>query len=237
MMQKLGAEFIGTFALVLCGLGAAMLSGGVAGVGIGYLGIALAFGLTLAVMAYAVGPVSGCHLNPAVTVGMVVTKRMDVNEAFSYIIAQVLGGLAGAGVLYLIASGKTGFDMGSFGANGFGDHSVGGYSQQACFIAEAVVTGLFVFVVLSVTMGDHHVIAPLAVGLALTVGHLVLLHVTGASMNPARSTASALMVKGWPTEQLWMFWVAPIVGGILGGMLRNWLCCCCADGKTCSTKK
>lgn len=231
MMQKLGAEFVGTFALVFCGVGAAMLGGA----GMGMVGVALAFGLTLTIMAYAIGNISGCHVNPAVTIGMVVTKRMEINEAFSYIIAQVLGGVAGVGVLYLIASGKAGFDMGSFGANGFGEHSPGGFSQQSAFIAEVVMTGLFVFVVLSVTSGDHHVIAPLAVGLALVVGHLVLLNVTNGSLNPARSTASAVMAKGWAMDQLWMFWVAPVIGGILGGAFRNWMCCC--NGGTCDMKK
>jgi aquaporin Z len=212
------AELFGTFWLVFGGCGAAVLSAAFPNVGIGLLGVALAFGLTLLTMAYAIGHVSGCHLNPAVTVGLVVANRFPRRELVPYVAAQVVGGIAGAGVLYAIACGKPGFLAGGFAANGFGEHSPGGYSLISALIAEVVLTFGFLMVILGAT--DKRApagFAPIAIGLALTLVHLIGIPVTNLSVNPARSTGPALIVGGWALGQLWLFWVAPIVGGALAG--------------------
>lgn len=234
MMQKISAEFIGTAVLVMGGLGVALL-----GNAPGMLAVSLAFGLIYMAMIYVTAWFSGGHLNPAVSIGMVIAKRMDIKDAFMYIIAQVLGGMAGAAMVYLIASGKAGFEIGSFAANGFGDHSPMGYDQQAAFIAEMALTGVLMFVILCVTSCDSmKTMGPLVIGLTFVVLSMVAMSVTGAGLNPARSTASAFMAKGWAMDQLWLFWVAPGIGGILGAAVHNWLCnCCCGDDAACKTKK
>lgn len=214
------AEFIGTFWLVLGGCGSAVLAAAFPQVGIGLLGVSLAFGLTVVTMAYAIGHVSGCHLNPAVSVGLVAGGRFKAAELPAYIIAQVTGAVAAAGTLYLIASGKAGFDLASgFASNGFNQHSPGGYSMMAGFITEVVMTAVFLFVIMGST--DKRApagLAPLAIGLCLTLIHLVSIPVTNTSVNPARSTGPALFVGGWALQQLWLFWVAPIVGAIIGAI-------------------
>ncbi len=219
--KKFSAELIGTFWLVFGGCGAAVLAAAVPGVGIGYLGVALAFGLTVLTMAFAIGHISGCHLNPAVSVGLAVARRFPVSELPIYIVAQVIGAALGSAVLLQIASGKPGFSLdGGFAANGFGPHSPGGYSAGACFIAEVVLTCLFLLIILGST--DRRApagFAPIAIGLGLTLIHLIGIPVTNTSVNPARSTGPAIFVGGWALEQLWMFWVAPIVGGVLGGLI------------------
>src|SRR5271169_3687307 len=213
------AEFFGTFWLVFGGCGAAVLAAGFPAVGIGFLGVAFAFGLTVLTMAYAVGHISGCHLNPAISIGLAVGKRFPFSEVIPYIIAQVLGGLAASGVLYIIASGKEGFSLaGGFASNGYGAHSPGGYSLLACFVAEVVLTFIFVFIIHGAT--DHRAItgfAGIAIGLTLTLIHLIGIPITNLSVNPARSTAPAVFVGGWALQQLWLFWVAPIVGAALAG--------------------
>jgi aquaporin Z len=213
------AEFIGTFWLVFGGCGSAVLAAAFPKLGIGFLGVALAFGLTVLTMAFAIGHISGCHLNPAVSFGLWAGKRFAGKDVVPYIVAQALGGAAGAGILYLIASGKAGFDLaGGFAANGFGEHSPGGYSLEACLLAEIVLTFMFLMVIMGAT--DKRApagFAPIAIGLALTLIHLIGIPVTNTSVNPARSTGPALFVQGWALRQLWLFWVAPIVGGILGG--------------------
>jgi aquaporin Z len=215
LSKRIAAEFFGTFWLVLGGCGSAVISAAFPNVGIGLLGVSLAFGLTVVTMAYAIGHVSGCHLNPAVTVGLVVGGRFPRTELAPYVVAQVVGGVAGAGVLYAIASGKPGFDLaGGFASNGFGEHSPGGYSMSAALVAEATLTFAFLMIILGST--DRRApagFAPLAIGLALTLIHLIGIPVTNLSVNPARSTGPAVFVGGWAIAQLWLFWVAPIVGG------------------------
>jgi len=217
-MNRYGAEFVGTFWLVLGGCGSAVLAAAFPGVGIGLLGVSLAFGLSVLTMAYAIGHISGCHLNPAVTVGLWAGGRFSAREVLPYIAAQVLGAIAAAAVLYLIASGKAGFDPSAgFAANGYGAHSPGGYSLLAALASEIVMTAMFLVIILGAT--DERAprgLAPLAIGLALTLIHLVSIPVTNTSVNPARSTGVALFAGGWALEQLWLFWVAPLVGGVLG---------------------
>ncbi len=217
--KRAAAEFIGTFWLVFGGCGSAVLAAGVPDVGIGYLGVALAFGLTVLTMAYAIGHISGCHLNPAVTVGLCTGKRFPASEVAPYIVAQVLGGIAGAGVLYLIASGRAGFDVaGGLASNGYGDHSPQGYSMMSGLVAELVLTFMFLMIIMGAT--DKRApagFAPIAIGLALTLIHLIGIPVTNLSVNPARSTGPAVFVGGWALAQLWLFWVAPIIGGAIAG--------------------
>lgn len=225
MLKKLVAEFIGTGWLVLGGCGSAVLAAGFPDLGIGFVGVSLAFGLTVVTMAYAIGHVSGCHLNPAVSVGLWAGGRFSGRELPPYIIAQTLGALAGAGLLYLIASGQAGFSLsGGFASNGFGEHSPGGYTMAAAFLCEVVLTFAFLFVIMGATHGSAPAgFAPLAIGLALTLIHLISIPVTNTSVNPARSTGPALFVGGWAVQQLWLFWVAPLLGGALGGVTYRWL--------------
>ena len=215
------AEFIGTFWLVFGGCGSAVLAAAFPNVGIGLLGVALAFGLTVLTMAYAIGHISGCHLNPAVSVGLVVAKRFPVSNLLAYVVAQVGGGILGAAVLYVIASGKAGFDLaGGFASNGYAAHSPGGYSLMACLVAEVVLTLMFLVIILGAT--DRRApqgFAPIAIGLGLTLIHLIGIPVTNLSVNPARSTGPALFVGGWAVQQLWLFWLAPIVGAAIAGVL------------------
>ena len=217
-MNKYSAEFIGTFWLVLGGCGSAVLAAAFPGVGIGLLGVSLAFGLTVLTMAFAIGHISGCHLNPAVSVGLWAGGRFEARELLPYIVAQVLGGLAAGGVLYLIASGKAGFDVtAGFASNGFGAHSPGGYSLLAALVCEVVMTAMFLIIILGAT--DERApkgFAPIAIGLGLTLIHLISIPVTNTSVNPARSTGVAVFAGGWAVEQLWLFWVAPIAGALLG---------------------
>ncbi|MBR9838309.1 MAG: aquaporin Z [Rhodobacteraceae bacterium] len=223
---KYAAEFIGTFWLTFGGCGAAVLSSAFPEVGIGLLGVSLAFGLTVLTMAYAIGHVSGFHLNPAVTVGLAVGGRFPMSDVLPYIIAQVLGAGLGAAVLYVIASGVPDFDAAAsgFAANGYGAHSPGGYSLMSAFVAELVLTMMFLFIIMGTTHGQAPVgFAPLAIGLALTLIHLISIPVTNTSVNPARSTGPALFVGGWALAQLWLFWLAPLMGGALGGVLYRWL--------------
>jgi aquaporin Z len=220
MIRKLGAEFIGTFWLVLGGCGSAVLAAKFPIYGIGLLGVALAFGLTVMTMAFAIGHISGCHLNPAVSCGLVAGGRFPAKDLIPYIIAQVLGSIVGAGVLYVIASGVAGFDVtAGFGCNGYAEHSLGGYSLSAGLVCEIVMTFMFLFIIMGST--DERApkgFAPIAIGLGLTLIHLISIPVTGTSVNPARSTGVALFVGGWAVQQLWLFWLAPIIGGILGGI-------------------
>lgn len=219
MSKRAAAEFFGTFWLVFGGCGAAVLAAGFPAVGIGFAGVALAFGLTVLTMAFAIGHISGCHLNPAVSVGLVVGKRFPASELPAYVIAQVAGAIAAAGVLYVIASGTVGFDIrNGFALNGYADHSPGGYSLLAGFVAEVVLTCFFLIVIMGAT--DERApkgFAPIAIGLCLTLIHLVCIPVTNTSVNPARSTGPAIFARGWALQQLWMFWVAPLIGGALGG--------------------
>jgi aquaporin Z len=225
MAKRLGAECLGTFWLVFGGCGSAVLAAAVPELGIGFLGVSFAFGLTVLTMAFAVGHISGGHFNPAVTVGLWVGGRFPASQILPYWVAQVVGGIAAAAVLYLIASGKAGFDLaGGFASNGYGEHSPGGYSLLAALIAEVVLTGFFLIVILGST--DKRApagFAPIAIGLALTLIHLISIPVTNTSVNPARSTGPALFVGGWAMAQLWLFWVAPLVGGALGGFIYRWL--------------
>ena len=220
-MKKYGAEFVGTFWLVLGGCGSAVLAAAFPDVGIGLLGVSLAFGLTVMTMAFAIGHISGCHLNPAVSIGLYVGGRFEAKELAPYIIAQVLGGIAAGGMLYLIASGKAGFDVtAGFASNGYGTHSPGGYSLFAAFVTEVVMTLMFLIIILGAT--DKRApqgFAPIAIGLGLTLIHLISIPVTNTSVNPARSTGVALYVGGWAISQLWLFWVAPIIGAALGGIV------------------
>ncbi len=226
LSKKLGAEVFGTFWLVFGGCGSAVLAAGFPDVGIGLLGVSLAFGLTVLTMAYAIGHISGCHLNPAVTLGLVAGGRHPAKEAAPYIVAQVIGGVLAAGVLWVIASGTTGegasasFDLANgFAANGFAEHSPGGYTMVAALVAEVVLTFMFLLIIMGAT--DKRApagFAPIAIGLALTLIHLIGIPVTNLSVNPARSTGPALFVGGWALAQLWLFWVAPIVGGALAGV-------------------
>ena len=215
------AEFIGTFWLVFGGCGSAVLAAAFPNVGIGLLGVALAFGLTVLTMAYAIGHVSGCHLNPAVSIGLVVAKRFPAADLVAYVVAQVAGAVVAAGVLFVIASGKTGFDLaGGFAANGYGTHSPGGYSLTACLVAEVVLTFMFLLIILGAT--DQRApqgFAPIAIGFGLTLIHLIGIPVTNLSVNPARSTGPALFVGGWAVQQLWLFWIAPMVGAAIAGMV------------------
>jgi aquaporin Z len=216
------AEGIGTFWLVFAGCGSAIISAGYPKVGIGFLGVGFAFGLTVMAMAYAIGHISGCHLNPAVSIGLVLGKRFPGKDLPAYIIAQLLGAIAGAAVLYVIASGQQGFVVGDFASNGYAEHSPGKYTLVACLFSEVVLTAFFLMVIMGAT--DHRCpegFAPIAIGLGLTVIHLVGIPVTNLSVNPARSTATAFFAGGWALKQLWLFWVAPILGGVLGAMAYN----------------
>jgi aquaporin Z len=221
MTRKLAVEFIGTAWLVLGGCGSAVLAAAFPQLGIGFAGVALAFGLTVLTMAYAIGHVSGCHLNPAVSVGLWASGRFKAGELLPYVVAQVVGAVAGAAVLYAIASGKTGFDVhAGFASNGFGEHSPGGYSLAAGFVCEFVMTFGFLFVILGATHGSApRGFAPIAIGLCLTLIHLVSIPVTNTSVNPARSTGPALFAGGWALEQLWLFWLAPLIGAIFAGVV------------------
>lgn len=224
-MKKLVAEFIGTLWLVLGGCGSAVLAAAYPELGIGFIGVAIAFGLTVVTMAYAIGHISGCHLNPAVTLGLWAGGRFEKKDIAPYIVSQILGAVAGAGILYLIASGKTGFEVGGFAANGYGEHSPGGYSMLAALITEVVMTFMFLIIILGAT----HSKAPkgfagLAIGLGLTLIHLISIPVTNTSVNPARSTSQALFAEGsWAMEQMWLFWVAPIAGALLAGAVYNFM--------------
>ncbi len=222
--SKLIAEFIGTFWLVLGGCGSAVLAAAFPELGIGFVGVSLAFGLTVVTMAYAIGHISGCHLNPAVTIGLFVGGRFPSKEVLPYIIAQVLGGIAGAGVLYLIASGKSGFEVGGFASNGYGEFSPGGYNMMSALVTEIVMTFIFLFVILGTT---HYKATPgfagLAIGLCLVLIHLISIPVTNTSVNPARSTSQAIFAGGAAMGQLWLFWVAPIVGAALAGIVYKFI--------------
>jgi aquaporin Z len=223
--KRLSAEFIGTMWLVLGGCGSAVLAAAFPNLGIGFAGVALAFGLTVLTMAYAIGHISGCHLNPAVTLGLWAGKRFPGKDILPYVVAQVLGAISGAGLLYIIASGKSGFSLtGGFASNGFADHSPGGYEILACFVAEVVMTFFFLIVILGATHGRAPKgFAPIAIGLCLTLIHLVTIPVTNTSVNPARSTGPAIFVGGWAISQLWLFWIAPILGALLAGLLYGWM--------------
>lgn len=219
-MKKLVAEFIGTSWLVLGGCGSAVLAAGYPELGIGFVGVSIAFGLTVLTMAYAIGHVSGCHLNPAVSIGLWIGGRFDKKELVPYILAQVLGGIAGAGVLYVIASGKAGFEIGGFAANGYGEHSPDGYSLLAALVTEVVMTFMFLIIILGATHSKAaRGFAGLAIGLGLTLIHLISIPVTNTSVNPARSISQALFAGGWAMEQLWLFIAAPIAGAILAGLV------------------
>lgn len=219
--KRAAAEFFGTFWLVFGGCGSAVLAAAFPNLGIGFLGVALAFGLTVLTMAFAIGHISGAHLNPAVSVGLAAGKRFPMSELLPYVVAQVIAGITAAGVLYVIASGKAGFDVSAgFASNGYGDHSPGGYSLLACFMAEVVLTMFFLLIIMGST--DKRApagFAPIAIGLGLTLIHLIGIPVTNLSVNPARSTGPAIFVGGWALAQLWLFWVAPIIGGTLGGVV------------------
>ena len=224
-MNKYGAEFFGTFWLVFGGCGSAVLAAAFPDVGIGLLGVSLAFGLTVLTMAFAIGHISGCHLNPAVSLGLWASGRFPLRELVPYIIAQVLGGIAAGGVLYLIASGKAGFDVSAgFASNGYAEHSPGGYGLRAAALTEVVMTMMFLIVILGAT--DKRApqgFAPIAIGLCLTLIHLVSIPVTNTSVNPARSTGVAVFVGDWATAQLWLFWVAPIAGALLGAAVYRFI--------------
>lgn len=224
-MNKYGAEFFGTFWLVLGGCGSAVLAAAFPDVGIGLLGVSLAFGLTVLTMAFAIGHISGCHLNPAVSLGLWAGGRFPAKELLPYIVAQVLGGIVAGGVLYLIASGKAGFELSAgFASNGYGTHSPGGYSMLAAFITEVVMTMMFLVVILGAT--DNRApkgFAPIAIGLCLTLIHLISIPVTNTSVNPARSTAVAIFAGDWAITQLWLFWIAPIAGGMIGALVYRFI--------------
>lgn len=220
MFKKLSAEFLGTFWLVFGGCGSAVLAAAFPAVGIGLLGVSFAFGLTVLTMAYAVGGISGGHFNPAVSVGLTVAGKFPASNLVGYIIAQVLGAIVAAAVLYIIASGKADFQLGGFAANGYGEHSPGGYSLTAALVMEVVMTFFFLFIILGATHGRvPSGFAPIAIGLALTLIHLVSIPVTNTSVNPARSTGQALFVGDWALAQLWLFWLAPIVGAAIAGIV------------------
>lgn len=225
MSKKLTAEFIGTFWLVLGGCGSAVLAAAFPDVGIGLLGVSLAFGLTVLTMAFAIGHISGCHLNPAVSIGLMVAGKFEKSQLAPYIAAQVLGGIAGAGVLYLIASGQSSFDVNNgFASNGYGEHSPGGYSLISALTIEVVMTFMFLTIILGATdKRAPAALAPIAIGLGLTLIHLISIPVTNTSVNPARSTGVAFFVGDWAMAQLWLFWVAPIVGAALAGVVYKWL--------------
>lgn len=224
-MKRYAAEFIGTFWLVLGGCGSAVLAAAFPNVGIGLLGVSLAFGLTVMTMAFAIGHISGCHLNPAVSIGLFVGRRFEAKDLAPYIIAQVLGGIAAGAVLYLIASGKAGFEVSAgFASNGYGEHSPGGYSLLAALVTEVVMTMMFLLIILGAT--DRRApqgFAPIAIGLGLTLIHLISIPVTNTSVNPARSTGVAVFQGGWALYQLWLFWVAPIVGAFFGAAIYRFI--------------
>ena len=224
-MRKYGAEFIGTFWLVLGGCGSAVLAAAFPELGIGFVGVALAFGLTVLTMAFAIGHISGCHLNPAISIGLWAGGRFPAKDVFPYIVAQVLGGIVAGGVLFLIASGQAGFDASAgFASNGFGEHSPGQYSMFAAFLTEIVMTMMFLFVIMGATDAKApQGFAPLAIGLCLTLIHLISIPVTNTSVNPARSTAVAIFQGGWAIQQLWLFWIAPIIGGVLGAVTYRFI--------------
>jgi aquaporin Z len=221
LSKRACAEFIGTFWLVFGGCGSAVLAAAFPNLGIGFVGVSLAFGLTLLTMAFAIGHISGCHINPAVSFGLAAGKRFPASELPAYIIAQVVGAIVASGVLYVIASGKAGFSLsGGFASNGYAEHSPGGYSLLACLVAEVVLTFMFLIIILGAT--DKRApqgFAPIAIGLSLTLIHLIGIPVTNTSVNPARSTGPALFVGGWALQQLWLFWLAPIIGGLLAGVV------------------
>ena len=221
LSKRLGAEALGTFWLVLGGCGSAVLAAGFpGGLGIGFVGVSLAFGLTVLTMAYAIGHISGCHLNPAVTLGLATAGRFPKAEVIPYWIAQVVGGVIAAGILYLIATGKAGADIGGFAANGYAEHSPGGFSMNAALICEVVMTFMFLMVILGATDSRAPAgFAPIAIGLCLTLIHLISIPVTNTSVNPARSTSQAIFVGGWALQQLWLFWLAPLVGALLAGIV------------------
>lgn len=226
MIRKLSAEFLGTAWLVLGGCGSAVLAAGVPDLGIGFAGVALAFGLTVVTMAYAIGHISGCHLNPAVTLGLWSAGRVPATDVLPYIAAQVLGATLGAAIIAVIATGQADFDLvaSGFAANGFGEHSPGGYSLMAALACEVALTFFFLMIILGATDGRAPAgFAPLAIGLGLTLIHLISIPVTNTSVNPARSTSQALFVGGWALQQLWLFWVAPIAGAVLAGVTHRWL--------------
>lgn len=223
-MKKLVAEFIGTLWLVLGGCGSAVLAAAYPELGIGFAGVALAFGLTVLTMAYAIGHISGCHLNPAVSIGLWMGGRFSAKDLIPYIIAQVLGGLAGAGILYVIATGQAGFELGGFASNGYGEHSPGGYGLTSALATEVVMTFMFLIIILGATHPKApKYLAGVAIGLGLTLIHLISIPVTNTSVNPARSTSQALFAGGWAVEQLWLFWVAPIAGAIIAGLVYKYL--------------
>lgn len=223
--KKLAAEFLGTFWLVLGGCGSAVIAAAFPDVGIGLVGVSFAFGLTVLTMAYAIGHISGCHLNPAVTIGLWAGGRFKASEILPYIISQVLGAIAGAGVLYLIASGQAGFDInGGLASNGYSDHSPGAYTLTSGFVTEVVMTFMFLIIILGST--DERApkgFAPIAIGLGLTLIHLISIPITNTSVNPARSTGPAIFVGGWALSQLWLFWVASIIGAVLAGFVYNFI--------------
>jgi aquaporin Z len=225
LAKRVAAEFIGTFWLVLGGCGSAVLAAAFPNTGIGFLGVAFAFGLTVLTMAFAIGHISGCHLNPAVSVGLATGGRFKASELLPYVIAQVVGAIVAAAVLYFIASGKAGFELsGGLASNGYGEHSPGGYSLAAGFVTEVVMTFMFLLIILGAT--DERApkgFAPIAIGLGLTLIHLISIPVTNTSVNPARSTGPALIVGGWALAQLWLFWVAPLLGAVLAGFAYRWL--------------
>ena len=220
LSKRAAAEFLGTFWLVFGGCGSFVLAAAFPSVGIGLLGVSFAFGLTVLTMAFAIGHISGCHLNPAVSVGLLVAKRFPAKDLPAYVVAQVFGGMVGAGVLYVIATGKPGFELGGFAANGFAENSPGGYSLEACLVAELVLTFMFLMIILGST--DRRApqgFAPIAIGLGLTLIHLIGIPVTNLSVNPARSTGPAVIVGGWAIQQLWLFWLAPIAGAAIAGIV------------------
>ena len=222
--KKYAAEAIGTFWLTFAGCGSAVIAAAFPELGIGFVGVSLAFGLSVVTMAYAIGHVSGCHLNPAVTVGLAAGGRFPATQIAPYVLAQMIGAVAAAALLYMIASGAAGFDVGKgFASNGYGEHSPGHYSLFACFLMEVVMTMMFLFIIMGATHGSAPAgFAPLAIGLALVMIHLVSIPVTNTSVNPARSTGPALFVGGWALAQLWLFWIAPLLGGALGGVIYRW---------------
>lgn len=224
-MRKYGAEFFGTFWLVLGGCGSAVLAAAFPGLGIGFLGVSLAFGLTVLTMAFAISHISGCHLNPAVSFGLWAGGRFPAKELLPYIISQVLGAIAAGGVLFIIASGQSGFEISNgFALNGFGEHSPGGYSMTAALVTEIVMTMVFLVVILGATdKRSPKALAPIAIGFCLTLIHLISIPVTNTSVNPARSTGVAIFAGGWAIEQLWLFWLAPVVGGLLGAMVYRFI--------------
>ncbi|MDM9620966.1 aquaporin Z [Rhizobium sp. S96] len=220
MQKSLVAEFLGTFWLVFGGCGSAVLAAAYPELGIGFVGVAFAFGLTVLTMAFAVGGISGGHFNPAVSVGLAVAGKFSAGRLIPYILVQVIGAIVAAAVLYVVASGKAGFELGGFAANGYGEHSPGGYSLTSALVIETVLTMLFIFIILGSTSSRVPAgFAPIAIGMALTLIHLISIPITNTSVNPARSTGQALFVGGWALQQLWLFWLAPIVGGIIGGVL------------------